>query len=498
MVRPDRDDFRALARSAAVVPLVREVLADLDTPLAIFLKLDDGETSFLLESVEGGESWSRFSIIGLGARARFVARDGRVEITRGDAVQTFDLAADHSQDPLDHLRTLSHELQPLALPDLPRFAGGAVGYLSYDWVRYVEDIPDDNPDTLGVPDCYFTFPELVLVHDRKRQRLSILAYAQVDDPNHADAAYDTARAQIERVIEKLAAPVLLPEQRPSAPQAVEVRSSVSRERYHEMVKRCKEYIEAGDIFQVVPSQRLTMPLRTDPIQIYRWLRVINPSPYLFFLRCGDHEVVGSSPEVMVRLEDGGISLRPIAGTRPRGATPAEDRALERELLADPKELAEHVMLVDLGRNDVGRVAEIGSVHVDEFQVIERYSHVMHIVSNVRGRLREDADAIDLLRACFPAGTLTGAPKVRAMEIIDELETERRGIYGGCVGYIDDRGDLDMCIAIRTLLIQGDRIYAQAGGGVVADSDPDAEYQESLQKARAVLRAIEQAGGGSLE
>jgi len=324
-----------------------------------------------------------------------------------------------------------------------------------------------------------------------------VTFVEADEQSDPEAAYEAAVARIEDVERRLAGSVRLPDPEPGV-EPLEMRSTLTRDQYCEIVKRAKEYIEAGDIFQVVPSQRIEIPLRTEPIQIYRALRAINPSPYLFFLRGPGHVLVGSSPEILVRLEGDQICLRPIAGTCSRGADEEQDLANERALLADPKELAEHVMLVDLGRNDVGRVAEIGSVHVDEFQVIERYSHVMHIVSNVRGRLREDADAIDLLRACFPAGTLTGAPKVRAMEIIDELETERRGIYGGCVGYIDDRGDLDMCIAIRTLLIQGNRIYAQAGGGVVADSDPDSEYLESLQKARVVLRAIERAGGGSLE
>jgi anthranilate synthase component 1 len=497
MVRPDRDSFRALAQRGAVVPLVREVLADLDTPLSLFLKLDDGVSSFLFESVEGGEDWSRFSIIGLGARARFTARGTRLEIERGERRETIELPADRSRDPLEHLRGLLEELRPVELPDLPAFAGGAVGYLAHDWVRYVERLPDANPDPLGVPDCFFVFPEVVLIHDRHRQRLSIIYEAQVPDPEQADAAYDAGLERIEEVLRAIEQPLPPTEPPPADPEPVELRSNVTRERYHEMVKRAKDYIQAGDVFQVVPSQRFTAPLRSDPRQIYRWLRVINPSPYLFFLRCGDHVVLGSSPETHVRLEDGEIILRPIAGTRPRGASEEEDQALERELLSDPKELAEHIMLVDLGRNDVGRVAEIGSVRVDELKVIERYSHVMHIVSNVRGRLAEGYDAIDLLRATFPAGTLTGAPKVRAMEIIDELEPERRGLYGGCVGYIDHRGNMDSCIVIRTLLIKDGQIYAQAGGGVVADSDPQAEYEESLHKARAVLRAIELAGGGSL-
>ncbi|MBW2280529.1 MAG: anthranilate synthase component I [Deltaproteobacteria bacterium] len=498
MVRPDRDGFRALARGASAVPLVREVLADLDTPLASFLKLDDGETAFLFESLEGGEEWGRYSIIGCGARASFLAKDGRVEITRRGAVETLELPPDHSVDPLEHFRPLLEEFRPVDVPGLPRLTGGAVGYLSHDWVRYVERLPDANPDPLGVPDCFFRFPEVVLVHDSRRQRISIVTFVEASEQADPDAAWEAAVARIDDVERKLAEPVRRPGSlAPSAPQGepLEMRSSLTREQYHEIVKRAQEYIQAGDIFQVVPSQRLELPLRSEPIEIYRWMRAINPSPYLFFLRGPGHVVVGASPEILVRLEGRDITLRPIAGTCPRGADDAEDQANERELLADPKELAEHVMLVDLGRNDVGRVAEIGTVHVDEFKVIERYSHVMHIVSNVRGRLRESSDAIDLLRACFPAGTLTGAPKVRAMEIIDELEPVRRGIYGGCVGYIDDRGDLDMCIAIRTLLIQDGKIYVQAGGGVVADSDPELEYQESLQKARAALRAIERAEGG---
>ena len=502
MVRPDRDAFRALAARAgergSAIPLVREVLADLDTPFATFLKVDDGTTAFLFESVEGGERWSRFSIIGVGARATFSSRGSRIEIRRGDRLEAFELPQDRSTDPLERLRELLARLRPLKIPDLPPFSGGAVGYLAYDWIRYVERLPDENPDNLGLPDCYFTFPEVVLIHDRKLQRLSVIAVAEVEDPELADAAYEEAAARIERTVEKLARPVHFDPPTQPAVGAAALRSSVTHEQYVEQVKRIKEYIQAGDVFQVVPSQRLSLPLTVDPLQIYRSLRVINPSPYLFFLRCDDHVILGSSPEVLVRLEGREIILRPIAGTRPRGASEAEDLARERELLSDPKELAEHLMLVDLGRNDVGRVAEIGSVQVDQFQVIERYSHVMHIVSNVRGKICEGLDAIDLLRATFPAGTLTGAPKVRAMEIIEELEPERRGLYGGSVGYIDYHGNMDTCIAIRTLLVKDGQLHVQAGGGVVADSDPEREYQESLQKAGALLRAIELAGGGPVK
>ncbi len=496
MVRPDVETFRTLARSGAAVPLVREVLADLDTALSIFLKVDDGRHSFLFESNEGGEHWGRYSFIGIGARALFRAHGGKVEIARGDRVRNVALAADHGDDPLDHLRGLLAELAPAKLPDLPRFSGGAVGYVSYDWVRCVERLPETNPDPLGVPDCWFVVPETVLVHDRTRQRLTIIHDLEPRAGESADAAYERGVRVLDQIERKLRSPApAQPEPAAeAAPQAMS--SNVTRERFVEMVKRCQEYIHAGDIFQVVPSQRFTIPQRCEPFQIYRQLRVLNPSPYLFFIRCGDHVVLGSSPEIHVRLTDGLIELRPLAGTAPRGATPEEDRAIEQRLLSDPKELAEHVMLVDLGRNDVGRVAEIGSVVVDEFEVIERYSHVMHIVSNVRGRLRPDKDAIDLLRATFPAGTVSGAPKVRAMEVIEEVEPERRGLYAGCVGYFDYSGNMDTCIALRTLLVKDGSLYVQAGGGVVADSDPDKEFQETLHKAGALLRAIALAGGGS--
>jgi anthranilate synthase component 1 len=492
MVRPDREQFRELARHARSVPVVREILADLDTPLALFLKVDDGRTAFLFESGEGGD-WGRFSFIGFGARARFRSQAGELEIERRGVRSRIPLSRDHREDPLLHLRGLLEELRPAHLEGLPRFSGGAVGYLAYDWVRYVERLPERGRDSLGLPDCLFAFPETLLVHDRVRQRLTLIHVVELDAHRDADAAWSAGVAQLDALEARLARPAAAPA--PAALEAVPAwTSNVTRERYHEMVARCKKYIEAGDAFQIVPSQRLSVRCKVDPFQIYRQLRVLNPSPYLFFLRAGDHVVLGSSPEILVRLEEGRIALRPIAGTAARGATPEEDLEIERRLLADPKELAEHVMLVDLGRNDVGRVAEIGSVGVDQFQVIERYSHVMHIVSNVHGRLRPGCDAIDVLRATFPAGTLTGAPKVRAMEIIEELEPERRGLYGGSVGYLDYFGNMDMCIAIRTLVVKDGSIFVQAGGGVVADSDPEREYQETLAKAAGPLRAIALAGG----
>ncbi len=508
MVRPDRDTFRALARAGRPVPLLLEVLADLETPVGLFRKLDDGRTSFLFESAEESEDRGRLSFMGFGRRVRFVARAGVLEIERASGIERSELPWGPEGDPLSALRQLLDAERPVEIPGLPRFAGGAVGYLSYDWVRYVERLPDENPDDLEVPECHFTFPEVILEHDRKEQRLSIVFLTPALEPgaseSSCDAAYAAGLAELERVLERLGKPApppgpsaaAFPPASEEAADEPETSSNVTRERYHEMVKRAKDYIEAGDVFQVVPSQRLTLPLRSDPFEIYRRLRVINPSPYLFFLRCEDHAVLGSSPEILVRLEGDEITLRPIAGTRPRGDSSTRDRELERELLADPKELAEHLMLVDLGRNDVGRVAKIGSVRVDEFHVVERYSHVMHIVSNVRGQLAPGQDAIDLLRATFPAGTLSGAPKVRAMEIIDELESTRRGLYGGAVGYLDFRGNMDICIAIRTMLIKDGKIHVQAGGGVVADSDPETEYQESFHKARALMRAVQQADRGS--
>jgi anthranilate synthase component 1 len=495
MVRPGREQFRELARNARCVPVVREILADLDTPLAIFLKVDDGSSAFLFESGEGGD-WGRFSFIGFGARARLRSQGDVLEIERRGQTRRVRLSSGHREDPLSHLRSLLAELRPARLEDMPRFSGGAVGYLAYDWVRYVERLPELGRDSLGVPDCLFVFPETLLVHDRVRQTLSLIHNVELDLYPDADAAWAGGVARLDALEAELARPAPLPKASQANGAPLEWSSNVTRERYRAMVERAKQYIAAGDAFQIVPSQRLCVDCDVDPFQIYRQLRVLNPSPYLFFLRAGDHVVLGSSPEILVRLEDGRIALRPIAGTAPRGATPEEDLEIERRLLSDPKELAEHVMLVDLGRNDVGRVAEIGSVGVDQFEVIERYSHVMHIVSNVHGRLRADRDAIDLLRATFPAGTLTGAPKVRAMEIIEELEPERRGIYGGSVGYLDYFGNMDMCIAIRTLVVKDGRIFVQAGGGVVADSDPEREYQETLAKAAGPLRAIALARGGA--
>jgi anthranilate synthase component 1 len=491
--RPSREEFERLASQGNLVPVVREILADLETPLSLFRKLDDGATSFLFESVEGGEKWARYSFIGTGARVVYEARDGLARWTEGGETREFRVEG----DPLVPLRERLAAVHP-ALPEdveLPRFSGGAVGVVAWDWVRYVEKIPDANPDDLAFPDVRFVIPETVVVYDAVRHQAKLVCEVELAPGDDPAARYHQACASLEAVRTRLQQP-LAAEVHAGALRPMELEASLTREAYHAMVERAKEYIEAGDIFQVVLSQRFKIPLQADPFLVYRHLRRINPSPYLFFLRAGERVIIGSSPEILVRMEEGRIDLRPIAGTRPRGATEEEDARLEAELLADPKELAEHVMLVDLGRNDVGRVAEVGSVEVTDYAVIERYSHVMHIVSHVQGRMRPELDWLDLLRATFPAGTLSGAPKVRAMEIIDELETQRRGAYGGCVGYVDFSGNMDMAIAIRTMVVQEGQITLQAGGGIVADSDPESEYQESRNKAQALIQAIDMAREGA--
>jgi len=494
VLRPSQEAFVDYTRQGNLVPLVRELLADMDTPLSLFRRLDDGRTSFLFESVEGGEKWGRFTFIGSGARAIFRARGRDIEWSEGGHTVRERVEG----DPLEYLRGRMAAFRPVHLDgvELPRFLGGAVGTISYDWVRFVERVPDSNPDETEMPDLWFALPETIVVYDNLRKTALLVRHVHVPDGADAAALYQRGVAELDAVAKKLRAPLPPEETRSPLRAPMELHRSTTREAFHEMVKRAKEYIEAGDIFQVVLSQQFRIPLQVDPFSIYRHLRRINPSPYLFFLRCEGPVLIGSSPEILVRLEDGRIDVRPIAGTRPRGRTPEEDLARERELLADPKECAEHLMLVDLGRNDVGRVAEIGSVRVSEYAVVERYSHVMHIVSNVQARLRAGKDWLDLLRATFPAGTLSGAPKVRAMEIIDELENVRRGPYGGCVGYIDYSGNMDTAIAIRTLLVKDGQIFLRAGAGIVADSNPEAEYQETIDKGRALIEAIDMAREGT--
>jgi anthranilate synthase component 1 len=486
---PDEAEFKTLvSRGYNLIPVCREIPADLETPVSAFLKIERGDHSFLLESVRGGEKWSRYTFLGTEPSLVLRARGQHFEMIRpGRAVEVRRV-----EDPFEALRL---ELQRFRAPEiegLPRFFGGAVGFLAYDIVRFFERLPNQPRDDLNVPDLSMMLTGTLLVFDNVRQTIKVIANAALEDSLSPQAAYRGANDRIDEMVARLAALPPLPLLDDSAPNRsvpTTISSNQTREGYQLMVLAAKEYIAAGDIIQVVPSQRFEAPLKVHPFNLYRSLRTINPSPYMFYLKLGDHTLVGASPEVMVRLEGREITLRPIAGTRPRGLTEADDLALERELLADPKERAEHVMLVDLGRNDVGRVAEIGSVEVTELMVVERYSHVMHIVSNVRGKLREGADAFDAFRATFPQGTLSGAPKIRAMEIIDELEPVRRGVYGGAVGYFSFTGNMDTAIALRTMLIKNDKVYIQAGGGVVADSDPQAEYEESVNKAKAMVNAL---------
>jgi anthranilate synthase component 1 len=493
LLRPSQDLFEELATRGNLIPVVKEILADHDTPLSLFRRLDDGRTSFLFESVEGGEKWARYSFIGTGARAVFRARGREVEWIEGGRSQR----SVASGDPLEKLREELAALRAVTPQgvNLPPFLGGAVGLVGYDWVRFVEKLPDANPDEVDLPDLWFHFPETVVIYDNHRHSALLIRHVRVAAGDDRGALYREAVAALDAVARRLREPLVQEPAREALRAPMDVRHSTSREAFHEMVKRAKEYIEAGDIFQVVLSQQFRIPLQVDPFTIYRHLRLINPSPYLFFLRCEGAVLIGSSPEILCRLEKGRIDVRPIAGTRRRGRTPEEDARLEAELRSDPKERAEHLMLVDLGRNDVGRVAELGSVQVTDYESVERYSHVMHLVSNVEGRLRPGLDWLDLLRATFPAGTLSGAPKVRAMEIIDELESLRRGPYGGCVGYIDYSGNLDTAIVIRTMVIKDGEIFLRTGAGVVADSDPDFEYEECVSKARALIEAIDLAREG---
>ncbi len=493
MLRTSPEQFEALARHGNHLPVVREVMADLETPLSLFRKIDDAKTAFLLESVQGGEKWARYSFLGVGARAIFRAFGSRVEWIENGQTEVLEAAG----DPLEILRDrllAYHAVQPTELT-LPRFIGGAVGMIGYDWVRFVEKIPDANPDRVGLPDAFFVLPEYVVVYDNVRHTALIVVHAEVPEGGDPASAYAEAMRRIDAMVERIRKPLEAEPRMPSIRIPMEVERSMSEAHFHDIVKRAKEYIEAGDIFQVVLAQQFRMPLQVEPFSIYRHLRAINPSPYMFFIRMEDAVLVGSSPEILVRLEGERVDVRPIAGTRWRGETPKEDEQLALDLLADPKERAEHLMLVDLGRNDVGRIAEIGSVTLDEYAIVERYSHVMHIVSNVHGRLRPGLDWLDVLRATFPAGTLSGAPKVRAMQIIDELETVRRGFFGGCAGYLDYSGNMDMAITIRTLVARDGKVTLQAGAGVVADSEPEYEFEETMNKARAVLTAIDLAREG---
>lgn len=488
---PTYPDFLKLSAEGTVVPVVKRVMADLLTPVAAYLKIERlSRYSFLLESVEGGEKVARYSFLGFEPETIVRSRDGKVIIER----QT---GSEETDEPmLTVLRRLSGSHIPVRLPDLPPFVSGAVGYLSYDAGRWFEKIPDSHADDIGIDDAVMMFFSRLLVFDHVRHQIHVIANVFTDgrtegledEYQRAIDDIEAMEARLEDPIEELRSQGL--EHSDSTPSRV--RSNMSKDKFEQAVVNAKEYIAAGDIFQVVLSQRFEVGLGAHPFEVYRALRVVNPSPYMFFLKISDQSIIGASPEMLVRATGRRIEYRPIAGTRPRGATDTEDVLLGEELRADEKEVAEHVMLVDLGRNDLGRVADYGSVEVTDLMIVERYSHVMHLVSSIKARLRAGMDRFDALAACFPAGTVSGAPKIRAMEIIDELEPTRRGVYAGAVMYLDYSGNLDSCIAIRTIVTKGGRAYFQAGAGIVADSVPETEYVETVNKARAMLQAIEMA------
>ncbi len=483
-LRPGLDEFARLAGAYTVVPVWRELLADLDTPVGAFRKLGGAEGSVLLESVEHGERWGRYSFIGTDPFATFTVRGGKAAWAGTPPAGLPD------GPPLAVLRAALERLRSPALPGLPPLFAGAVGYLAYDIVRELERLPDSTEDDLGLPDAALTFPRSVVVFDHLGQRMVLVANMVLDAATDPVDAYRQAGRRLDDLADRLAASLPAPATPlPAAGPPAAAASDLAPGRYQAMVARAKEHIRAGDVFQVVPSQRFSVRTSADPFDVYRVLRVVNPSPYMYILRLPGVTIAGSSPEVLVTVQDRRAVMRPIAGTRPRGADPAADAALQAELLADDKERAEHVMLVDLARNDLGRVSRPGTVKVTDFMRVERYSHVMHLVSDVTGELADGVGAFDVLAAAFPAGTVSGAPKVRAMEIIDDLERHRRGPYAGCVGYFDFSGNLDTCITIRTCVFVGDVAYCQAGAGVVADSVPEREERETEAKARALLAAV---------
>jgi len=489
MVYPDFATFTDLARQGNLIPVYREILGDLETPVSAYKKLRSDGGSYLLESVEGGEKWGRFSFLGLNPSLLFEVRGEKVTLQRRGQPEVLT----DQGDPFETLRSLLAEFRPVPVPGLPRFWGGLVGYLGYDMVRFIERLPELTPP-ISIPEARFLLADHLLIFDNLSHTIKVLVLTHIDPAAPLKAQYDRAVADINVLIGRLRQPVPLPEALPPGAKPA-LSSNVSQARFEDMVRRAKEYITAGDVIQVVLSQCFSTVLSYDPFDLYRALRSINPSPYMFYLDQGDVKLVGASPEILVRLEDGQIIYRPIAGTRPRGATPQQDKELEAELLADPKERAEHIMLVDLGRNDVGRVAKTGSVRVTELFSVERYSHVMHICSQVEGELAPEYDGLDLLKATFPAGTVAGAPKVRAMEIIEELEPTRRGPYAGAVGYLGFSGNLDFCITIRSFTIHQGQAYIQVGAGIVADSDPAKEYEETVNKGLAMMRALDRAGEG---
>jgi len=492
MFYPDFNDFESKAKEGNLIPVYKEILADLETPLSAFLKLK-GKMGFLLESVVGGEKWARYSFIGGNPAVTIEGKGKNLTIKRGRQKEKIKF----DRDPLDIIAKELTRYKPVIMPGLPRFFGGFVGYIGYDVVRYFERLPNYRHTGLNLPDLFLMFTDTLLVFDSLTQKIKVISNAHIDGRSPKEA-YEGAQQKIEEIVKKLKTRAVPPKEKSvsvSGSEQKQFTSNFAKEDFLKAVEQAKEYVKAGDIIQVVLSQNFARNVNIHPINAYRALRVINPSPYMYYMETGKCTLVGSSPEILVRLEGDTIELRPIAGTRKRGDTPEEDLLLEKELMADPKEMAEHIMLVDLGRNDVGRVATTGSVEVTELMAVERYSHVMHLVSNVVGRRRDGIDAFDVMRASFPAGTVTGAPKIRAMEIIEELEPTRRGPYAGCVGYFGFSGNMDMCITIRTIIFKNKNAYIQAGAGIVADSDPEREYMETVNKAKGMFKAIEMAEKG---
>ena len=484
MFYPTKEEFIKLSKKGNLIPVYSEIMADTETPVSAYIKME-GENAFLLESVEGGEKIARYSFLGSDPRVLIRSKGDKIEVIEGKRKKVI------KGDPFKYMKDLMSKYKRVGIKELPRFHGGLVGYIGYDMVRFIEDIPDKNPDEIKKHDMQFMLTDTILAFDHIKKRILVIANAFVK--NNPESAYKKATAKIENIVKKLSKPLPAKEMELEASRRkkkTQFKSNFSKSQFQKIVSKTKEYIKNGDIIQAVLSQRLTTKVVKDTFKVYRMLRSLNPSPYMFYLKFDNLKLIGSSPEIMVRLENDLATVRPIAGTRPRGATPEEDTRMEKELLADIKERAEHIMLVDLGRNDLGRVCDFGSVKVNELMTIEKYSHVMHIVSDVSGKLKKGFDAFDLVKASFPAGTVTGAPKIRAMEIIDELENVKRGPYAGAGGYFCFSGDLDTCITIRTIIADQSKFYVQAGAGIVFDSVPEKEYEETLNKAKALMRAIE--------
>lgn len=490
MYYPGKEEFISLAKEGTVIPVYCDVEAPNESPLSAFQKIDEENFSYLLESIEGGAHMARFSFLGSNPSLIIESKGKSVTFTRGENAETYE-----ASDPIEEIKSYMSKFKFAYVEGLPRFCGGLVGYMGYDMVRFIEDIPDENPEDFSVPDMQFVLTDTILIFDHVEHRIKVVSNSLVeeDDPS---LAYEKACRKIDRIVEKLKKDPPLKEEAPIKKTSQEIGSNFNEEEFSRIVEKGKEYIRSGEVIQLVLSQRLKRETGAKPFSIYKALREINPSPYMYYLNFGEKKIIGSSPEILVRCDGGTVEVRPIAGTRRRGHDARDDARLEKELLQDPKERAEHIMLVDLGRNDIGRVCDYSTVKVKELMRIERYSHVMHIVSDVVGRLSKDKDIYDLIRATFPAGTVTGAPKVRAMELIDKLENTRRGPYAGCVGYISFSGNIDLCITIRTILMIKDTACMQAGAGIVLDSIPENEYKETMNKAMALIKAVEKAEKGA--